>query len=164
MNVLETILTAVASSAAVSALITALFSKSNNDKNQSLKYVTEERGKWRQFIKESSSVIYSGNYKNEKEKVQLISQFILSLNPLNVKGNKLDLKIIELLKQIQDGDNSRKTLDNFRDCISILLKHDWERSKSEAGKSRRKIDEENLKKVLGTFYSLPEERDESVNK
>ncbi|TDL70416.1 hypothetical protein E2R58_15155 [Paenibacillus amylolyticus] len=162
MNIFETILTAVASSAAVSALIAALFSKSNNDKNQSLKYVTEERGKWRQFIKESSSVIYSGNYKNDKEKPQLISQLILSLNPLNVRGNKLDLKIIDLLKTIQRGDESTQTLDEFRDCISILLKHDWERSKAEAGKSKQKIDEQSLKEILGEFYTPPEEREEPI--
>ncbi|KZE65052.1 hypothetical protein AV545_03780 [Paenibacillus jamilae] len=159
---ISTILASSVFASTITALIANFITKKNNDKNLSLKYITEERAKWRQFVKVSASKIYSNKYESEYEKKQLIAHLIFSLNPLKVKGNLLDLKIISLLEIIESGDDNELILKEFRDCIGILLKHDWERSKDEAG-TTNKIDDTVLEKILGDFYVVPHERNDEID-
>jgi hypothetical protein len=122
-----------------------LFNMRANSKNQALKYITEERAKWRKFIKESAAIIYSNKYTDDKKKV--ISEFILSLNPSKI-DNILDNKICDILELIELEDNpSQPTLADFLYCVSVLLKHDWERSKDEA----KTTHEDRAKRILIEF-------------
>ncbi|OBZ18916.1 hypothetical protein A8L34_05035 [Bacillus sp. FJAT-27264] len=113
----------------ITAVFANLFNKFANDKNQSLKYITDERAKWRNFVKESASKIYSREYKDDSKKA-LISKLILSLNPLSVEG-EIDHTIVLLLNKIEEGEDDENTFPQLRYCIGMLLKHDWERSKNE---------------------------------
>ncbi|WP_124115352.1 hypothetical protein [Paenibacillus xylanexedens] len=149
MNLLETIFTATVSAAVIAAIINTL----SNDKNQKLKYITEERAKWRADIKMSASKIYSGDFES-KELKTLTTHLMLSLNPLYNTDETLDRTIINLLKKIESGDRDEEVLRQFRTCIGILLKYDWERSKNEAIPwYRRPLDYTIKTKYLLHYYS-----------
>lgn len=127
---MDTLITAFIAPVVVAAIISAIVSLANNNKTMSLKYITEERAAWRKEIKGTVSKLYSGNY-NPDELKELITLLILNLNPLIEGQNNLDRHIIYILKKIEDGDNSMSTLEDLRESIGLLLKHDWERSKNE---------------------------------
>ncbi|KJB84714.1 hypothetical protein AZ66_29240 [Paenibacillus sp. E194] len=141
------------SSAAFAAIVSGIVATRTNNKNMALKYITEERATWRKNVKEIAAKIYSQNIDNKQQLKELTAQLILNLNPLDEQDNTLDKKIIELLKTIEKGDPSQRVLDDFRDCVGILLKHDWERSKDEAKSFINKEDSTKLKRrTLGNYY------------
>lgn len=149
VSFIATLFTSTVLAAAVSGFV----AKKTNDKNMSLKYVTEERAKWREFIKASASKIYSGNYNKDENKETVITHLIISLNPLLTSGDSLDKEIRELLEKIEAGDNTPETRARFRYCVSTLLKYDWERSKNETRVWYRRLDEDTMKrKFLHQFY------------
>ncbi|MNI78708.1 hypothetical protein D3C73_1351050 [compost metagenome] len=127
----------------------------------SLKYVTEERANWRKNIKESVSKLYAEALKenpNESLIKEQVTFLLLSLNPQKEAANNLDLKIADLLKRIESKQRDGSVLNELRECISILLKHDWERSKNETKGFFSKDFDENIKaKYLGEFYE-PEQK------
>lgn len=161
MSLLGTITTTVVSTAVIAAAVTAIIGKMNNDKNQSLKYITEERAKWREFVKVSASKIYSGKYDKTKEtQKSVITHLMLSLNPLKyTSDNKLDNRIRELLEEIESGNRRPEILKEFRYCIGTLLKHDWERSKNEAKPwYKQDLDDTIKRRFLHIFYLEKHER------
>ncbi|WP_339193856.1 hypothetical protein MKY95_19005 [Paenibacillus sp. FSL P4-0176] len=160
MSLLDTIVTASISAAVIAALINAF----SNDKNQTLKYITEERAKWRADIKSNASKIYSGEYKTEKELTALTTHLMLSLNPLNNTDDTLDREIINLLKKIELGKRDPKDLSDFRSYIGTLLKYDWERSKNEARPwYRRDLDYTVKTRYLIDFYPNKDKKQSNKN-
>jgi hypothetical protein len=152
---MDILITAFIAPVVAAAIISAIVSRSNNNKTMSLKYITEERAAWRKEIKQTLSVLYSGKYKEDNNLTlkELTTLLILNLNPLTEEKNALDLHIIELLKTIESGDESVKTFDDLRDSIGILLKHDWERSKNETKSFfTRDPKEAYEKRTLGKYY------------
>ncbi|MEK5585465.1 hypothetical protein MKZ21_24805 [Paenibacillus sp. FSL P2-0536] len=153
---MDTLITAFIAPVVIAAIISAIVSRSNNNKTMSLKYITEERAAWRKEIKETVSVLYSGKYEGDERPTlkKLTTLLILNLNPLQEKENTLDLHIIELLKAIESGDDSMTTLEDLRDSVGILLKHDWERSKNETKSFLTRLPKKEYeKRVLGKYYS-----------
>ncbi|APB76459.1 hypothetical protein PPYC2_16475 [Paenibacillus polymyxa] len=144
-------------SSAFISLLTAFIANyvlvKNNNKNQSLKYITEERAKWRDFVKSSASKIYSGNFQDVSKK-EVISKFKLSLNPLNEKDHSLDNTLSFLLTEIEGNTTNPEIYKAFIHCTSLLLKHDWERSKIEAFPFYKKV----------IYYSKPNVAIEKYNK
>ncbi|WP_342423122.1 hypothetical protein [Paenibacillus sp. FSL E2-0178] len=140
----------------VAAIISAIVSRSNNNKTMSLKYITEERAAWRKEIKETVSMLYSGDYgKGDRPTLkELTTLLILNLNPLQEKENRLDLHIIKLLKAIESGNDNMENLEDLRDCVGILLKHDWERSKNETMSFFTRLPKKEYeKRTLREYYS-----------
>ncbi len=120
----------VAIIALVSGLISSNYTKRISDKGNSLKYITEERAKWRAFVKDSAAMIYSKQFKDSNERT-VITKLRLSLNPKQDASSSIDQVALFLLNQIEKGEATDKTYEQFRNCISFLLKYDWERSKNE---------------------------------
>ncbi|MBO7126988.1 hypothetical protein J6W78_05540 [bacterium] len=113
---------------------TAWFAKSSNDKKNSLTYITDERRKWRTEIRLRTEKIVEIVEKLEKDSadsenlIELKKSrafFEIRLNPID----KEDQAILQTLKDIADGQYDK--LEEFQDRIARLLKHDWERSKTE---------------------------------
>ncbi|QWU14283.1 hypothetical protein SAMN04487895_101581 [Paenibacillus sophorae] len=144
----------------VTALFANLINKVSNDKNQSLKYITEERAKWREFVKISASKIYSGEYNEKETEKYTITHLILSLNPLQyTSDNNLDNRIRELLGMIERGNRKQEVLEEFRYCVGTLLKYDWERSKNEAKPwIKRELDDTLKRRFLHKYYLENDER------
>ncbi|WP_145939578.1 hypothetical protein [Paenibacillus glacialis] len=156
------IITTFLTSTVIATLISSYVAKISNDKNMSLKYITEERSVWRKVMRETTSKICSGKYDGDDLK-ELATMVMVSLNPLVEKGNKLDLYIIKLLKEIEKGDPDKQILDEFRDCVSVLLKHDWERSKNETKTLLFRDPESYIKKrTLGKFYEETEKDNSQI--
>lgn len=67
------------------AFITAMISKKNNDNNNALKYITEERQKWREEIRRIAEELYDNdsNYEQIKAKLQV------RLNPIDNYDNEI---------------------------------------------------------------------------
>ena len=116
------------------ALVTAWFAKSSDDKKNSLTYITDERRKWRTEIRlrtEKIVRIVENLKKDSADRENLIKLkksmafFEIRLNPID----KEDQAILQTLKDIADGQSDK--LEEFQDRIARLLKHDWERSKTE---------------------------------
>ena len=129
MDFLPEIFTGVAA-----ALVTAWFAKSSDDKKNSLTYITDERRKWRTEIRLKTEKIVeiveklkkdSADSENLIELKKSRAFFEIRLNPID----KEDQAILQTLKDIADGQYDK--LEEFQDRIARLLKHDWERSKTE---------------------------------
>lgn len=122
------ILVAIISSSVIGAFISSLVIKLNNDRNLKLKYITEERQKWREQIKDKVSLIISDSYSNNNELLKIATSLQLSLNPNDPNDQKITLCLDQIL---QDPSNSTEKL-RLRKMIVQLLKHDWDRAKREA--------------------------------
>lgn len=129
MSLLPEIFTGVAA-----ALVTAWFAKSSDDKKNSLTYITDERRKWRTEIRLKTEKIVeiveklkkdSADSENLIELKKSRAFFEIRLNPIDEE----DHAILQILKDIADGQYDK--LEEFQDRIALLLKHDWERSKTE---------------------------------
>ncbi|MDD3621520.1 MAG: hypothetical protein PHQ81_03860 [Methanofollis sp.] len=142
----------VLSSTVVAALISAFVSILTHNKSNKLKYITEERQKWRRELRAAAIALRRiGNNererdeekgrdkKKEKERddaneirfktvAEAKTFFQVRLNPYD----KEDMKLLRLIREEKDGRISADDLDELSKAISWLLKHDWERVKLEA--------------------------------
>lgn len=126
--------------AVFTALITAYFTKKSNDKNASLKYVTEERQKWRNRIKEIASEIYINKLITDEDKTKfnkLSAEFRLNMNPYPLDQ---DNDIVHKLQLIEINPNDKQHREEFVRHVAYMLKHDWQRSKVEAGIRESKVE------------------------
>ncbi|EMK3587896.1 hypothetical protein ACLINQ_004406 [Vibrio parahaemolyticus] len=129
------ILTIVLGSSVFAALITAIFTRKIHENNVSLKYITEERARWRQKIKElmgelSDAVHLPTENRERIKKVRSIATYLkLSLNPS--ENESIDVEIRKCLNDICNNPNYKKVKE-LELLFSKLLKHDWERAKQES--------------------------------
>ncbi|KAF6630603.1 hypothetical protein H6F38_14345 [Paenibacillus sp. EKM208P] len=130
VDTLNKLLTIAFPASILTAILASIFNKFTNDKNQSLKYITEERAKWREFVRDSVSKICASNYGEESRKA-VITRLKLSLNPLDGKRNFLDVNILDILNKILDYKSTPDDLKELSYLVGLLLKYDWERSKNE---------------------------------
>lgn len=152
MNTTEIIL-ALLSSTVIAALISAFVSKLNQDKSNKLKYVTEERQRWRTELRAAAVELRrigntiketnDGKVKEENEETEnendirfrtvaeARTYFQVRLNPNDDEDNELLKLIVE-----EGGRIPAENLDKLSEAISWLLKHDWERVKQEASTTR----------------------------
>ncbi|HIF9116007.1 TPA: hypothetical protein ACX6O9_000584 [Photobacterium damselae] len=112
------------------SLVTVIFNRYDSDKKIIIENITKERQKWRESIRNLVLEVNEYCNNNDFKKINSIqAQFQVLINPYDNN----DKKIIELLGELQKGDNTREVLPIFNDSISKLLKHDWDRVKKEAG-------------------------------
>jgi len=111
------------------SLVTAMIQKKNNDSNNELKHITDERTLWRKTIR--ANVIELVNSENFYYRAKLISELQINLNPLDDEDNK----IIECSKRLLYN-GSKENKEELLERVSLLLKHDWERVKLESNKNR----------------------------
>ncbi len=153
MNTTEIIL-ALLSSTVIAALISAFVSILTHNKSNKLKYVTEERQRWREELRAAAVELRRiGNADKAKEKKEDKEQdkekgrvcasdirfetvaeaktfFQVRLNPYDDEDNEL-LKLIVKQEGEQEEKISDENLNYLSKAISYLLKHDWERVKQE---------------------------------
>lgn len=129
----------ILSSSVLAALITAIVSKQIQDNSNKLKYVTEERQKWRKELREAAVELRRIG-KNEKwDGFKTVAEaktfFQIRLNPRDLEDRKL-LNMIKEQEWEQEEKISAENLDKLSEAISWLLKHDWERVKQETSTTR----------------------------
>ncbi|WP_063562941.1 hypothetical protein [Paenibacillus sp. O199] len=159
-----TVLTAILSSSVIAAIISGIVAKKTNDKNMSLKYITEERANWRKTVKENTALLYNQIYSKDQDEGrirELITHLIVSLNPSKDEESKLDIEIKNTLVAIEEGNRDYKMLEHLRNCISILMKHDWERSKNETkGFGDKKSEDDIKQQTLGEEFYVKQKKQE----
>ena len=128
------IIIAVIGSSVLASLVTAIFSKIYQSKAITVRYVTEEREKWRESLKLAMAELsgFVNLPDNNEEKLRSIrekSTYIkLCLNPS--AKHVADATALKKLDQICNSPSYR----NFKKLeveIQAILKHDWERVKFE---------------------------------
>lgn len=154
--------TSFLASGVIAAIVSALFTKAINDKNQKLKYITEERQNWRKDIREKTEKLVTLVYSypiNTAEIKSIKAFFVTRLNPLD----DFDLSIIRSVQEI-----SKANIDDFVLKVSCLLKHDWERVKIETRRTPKAIDLIGVLFLMATglnlcYYFFPRFNDSIIN-
>jgi hypothetical protein len=115
--------------ALVGAAIGAAVISWNNSTNVKIENITKERAKWRDSIRQKAlNVQKAAASRNNVWLEELHLELTLLLNPFDADDRAI-LEVIRLLKSSPDDAH----ITEFGDRISLLLKHDWDRAKREAG-------------------------------
>ena len=94
------------------------------------RHVTAERAKWRNKIRTQALEVHDAILGGDAAKVRrLQSEFRALLNPFDCH----DQAILACMTVNKSGQERENRADQFARQISLLLKHDWERAKLEAG-------------------------------
>ena len=117
----------------IGSIVSALFAFMQSSKRNQLDYITKERSEWR---KEMKSIIV--DLLNGEDRRSAISRLKTQINPYGYdRNNKCnndyymnDGHIWTLLNHFDYSDEQSQKLSQY---LQLLLKHDWERSKSEVG-------------------------------
>lgn len=117
----------ILASSVIASLLTAIFSKFNNDKNILIENVVKERKTWRDKIRSLVLEAENGFQKKDENRINcILAQLTVLLNPMDKK----DIEILESLKKTKISWD-RINIEEFYNKVSLLLKHDWERVKKE---------------------------------
>lgn len=145
----------VLTSSVVAGVVSAFVSIWITQRKISIENITKERKSWRETIRAKSSEVHDALIAcDEKKLQQLRLEFSLILNPKDDDDKEI-LKCICLPEQGQAEELSLE----FSKRVSLLLKHDWDRVKLEAGSTICRIRCINiickclLEKVKRTNYS-----------
>ena len=134
-TLVKDIVLAVLGSGGIAAFFTMLFARKSHEDNVTLKYVTDERRKWRENIKvimgELCDAVHAPRLHNVHIQKTRKAATLLKLNLNNVSSESLDRDILSLLDKL-----CKNPQYVYFQClekqICTLLKHDWERAKLEA--------------------------------
>lgn len=139
------------------SFISAYFVFRQNDKSNQLKYITEERAKWRGKIRKLSVEFMTGQYVDyehktlsENELRNIREKVAVRLNPNDDEDNNI-LCLMNLYIENQCSISRDKIRVKLSIAFAELLKHDWDRVKAES-KEKRIINL--LELILLGFFSF----------
>lgn len=128
-------LQAVLTSTVVAAVISILANVYNARRAESLKYVTEERQKWREEIRKIAEDIVDCPRDEIKKHLTRLKVRINSNGKIDKKSYIEDGHIWQLIENLEnssfDISEYEKQKEYLIDTLSLLLKFDWERQKRE---------------------------------
>lgn len=113
----------------LAALIAAVVSFGNNERKISAQYITGERAKWRDKIRDKALDVFNAAKENN---AAAIEKCYFEFSHLLHLGDMPDDQILENIKLLEKTPNDAERLDDFRIRISLLLKFEWDRAKEEA--------------------------------
>jgi len=113
----------------LAALIAALVSLRTNERTLSLQYITGERAKWRDKIREKALTVFDAARKRDGEAIRRCR---FEFSHLLHLSDPPDDEIILNLEHLEAHPDDENALDEFRVRISLLLKFEWDRAKLEA--------------------------------
>ena len=114
------------SSAAITALVMWLIAQRRIE----VENVTAERAKWREMVRTRALKVHDAILRgNEADLRRLKNEFRALLNPFDSD----DQEILDSMALDGSRKERQARTDAFAERISLLLKHDWERAKLEAG-------------------------------
>lgn len=135
---IDNLITGILSS--VATLIGSYFIFKQSDKGNQLKYITDERRKWREKIRELSveflTTELSSNVDNQYHQNLMLLKKIRNNVAVNLNPADDDDNFILCLMNCYIKSNCDLTKEIIREklrlAFALLLKHDWERVKNEA--------------------------------
>jgi hypothetical protein len=108
------------SSAVIAAVVSAIVAFFTSERRIASENVIQERTKWRECIRELAEQIYKALVSRKPDaNKELWAKLALRLNPHDPEDN-------EILDLVASNDAHRA--DEFIQRVSLLLKHDWERT------------------------------------
>lgn len=130
---------AIIGSSAFGAVVSFIFTWISNRKSNSLNYITEERRKWRDKIREIIIGINESSFEGRGKRNinRYLTQLKVNINPYG-KHDKIDYakdghiwEKIKKFDEIQTEVEFEETKLNLLEYLELMLKKDWERSKNE---------------------------------
>lgn len=125
-----TVATTAATSAVISALVTGFLARRTSERAIQIENITKERAKWRDKIREQALAVHKAvHLKDVASLGELKLSFSVNLNPTDPEDVAI-LNAITTMANATAPDD--KVGQEFADRIALLLKHDWDRAKTEA--------------------------------
>ena len=122
---LQTILT----SSVIAAIVAAAVALWTTQKRISIENITQDRRAWREKVRDKALAVHDALITREEKSLnRLRAEFRVILNP----EDDDDKDIVACIKVPGEG-QELELAEEFSQRISLLLKHDWERVKLEAG-------------------------------
>lgn len=125
----------VLASTVIAALITTLANVYNSKKAGNLKYITEERQKWREEIRKIAEDIVDCPRDEIKKHLTRLKVRINSNGKIDKESYMDDGHIWQLIENLENSSLAvseyEKQKEHLIDTLSLLLKFDWERQKRE---------------------------------
>ena len=123
------------SSTVIAAIVSALVTFMTTRKQTSAEYVTSDRRKWREEIRGIAEALDGANYIQTLKLLNKLKVRINAYGEYAIKSVRCDSYIWELIHDIEDnrplGEELRTKQRQMIQYLSLMLKYDWERSKSE---------------------------------
>jgi len=119
-------------------MIGAAATLSVSERNIKLESITKERIKWREHIRCLGAAIYDAatdTTATRDERAARLERLLLVLKLRLNPTDELDIEIRHTVRKIIDANANAvdPLLRQLGDRLSLLLKHDWERCKNDAG-------------------------------
>ena len=125
-----TVATTAATSAVISAIVSGLFARRTSERAIQIENITKERAIWRGKIREQALAVHkAARDKDGAALGELRLSLSLNLNPTDSEDAGI-LKVVDTMAKATQPDD--RNTQEFADRIALLLKHDWDRAKSEA--------------------------------
>lgn len=119
----------VFTSVVLAAVVSGLISLWINDRKLAVENTTKERAAWRREIRRLALAVHRALVDKDAGVLnELSTQFSLMLNPLDSE----DRGILRVIAAMKASEADVPLCEEFVARVSLLLKHDWERSKWEA--------------------------------
>jgi hypothetical protein len=128
----------ILASTVIAAVVAGMVSVFSTERRIKVENITQERAKWRDRIrKKALRVERSVMERRVGELKRLRLDFALNLNPHDPEDKAIlfvisDLARIAASLEIGDTTSIDTKLQEFTDRVALLLKHDWDKAKSEA--------------------------------
>lgn len=120
---------ALLTSTVIAAIVAAAIAFWTAQRKISIENITQDRRTWRENIRKNALLVYDALIsRDEKSLNKHRAEFVALLNPNDTE----DREIIGCIKLPDEGQEI-ECADEFSERIALLLKHDWERAKLEAG-------------------------------
>lgn len=139
----------ILTSTVIAAIVAGFVAAWTAQQKISIKNITQDRRSWRDKVREKSLTVHDALVSRDKELLdKLRVEFRVILNPEDKDDNWI-IKCIHL----PDEGKELERAEEFAERIALLLKHDWERVKLEAGPLVMRI--KVLRNFIGEFSYKP---------
>jgi hypothetical protein len=120
---------AILTSTVLAAIIAAIVAAWTAQRKISIENITQDRRAWREKVREKALAVHDSLIsRNEESLNRLRAEFRAVLNPTDDD----DKAIVSCIYLSEEGKELERA-EEFAERIALLLKHDWERVKLEAG-------------------------------
>lgn len=120
---------AILTSTVLAAIVAAIVAAWTAQRKISIENITQDRRAWREKVREKSLSVHDSMVSRDQESLdKLRAEFRAILNPTDDD----DKAIISCISLPDEGKEVERA-EEFAKRVALLLKHDWERVKLEAG-------------------------------
>jgi hypothetical protein len=140
---------AILTSTVLAAIVAAIVAAWTAQRKISIENITQDRRAWREKVREKALSVHDSLVaRNQKSLDKLRAEFRAILNPADDDDNS----IISCISLPERGKELERA-DEFAERIALLLKHDWERVKLEAGPFVMRV--KHVRKLIGAKLHEP---------